>query len=108
MPWATPNRIPNYEHYQMVFELLVPYLGHVHIKSGRWVSEPAEPPFDAVWKHQSAPMRDGCVDFIFLVRSLKAVGYDGWLSFEDFSSEKTQAEKVADNIAFMKEIEALA
>lgn len=97
-----------YENYQLALELLGPYLGHVHIKNARWASRPGEAPVEALWKHESSPMRDGCVDFVFLVRSLKAVGYDGWLSFEDFSSEKSQAEKVADNITFMREIEAVA
>jgi len=96
-----------YEHYQMVFEMLGPYLAHVHIKNGRWAADPAEAPYARKWKNESAPMRDGCVDFEFLVRSLKSVGYDGWLSFEDFSSEATQEEKVRDNIQFMKEVEAL-
>lgn len=97
-----------YEHYQMVFEMLGPYLAHVHIKNGRWMPHPADPPFTRTWKNEAAPMRDGCVDFEFLIRSLNAVGYDGWLSFEDFSNESTQAEKVTENIAFMKEIAALA
>lgn len=94
------------EHYQMVFEMLGPYLAHVHIKNGRWVAEPADPPYVRRWKPESAPMRDGCVDFEFLLRSLKAVGYDSWLSFEDFSSEASQEEKVRDNITFIKEIES--
>lgn len=94
-----------YEHYQMIFEMLGPYLAHVHIKNGRWSAAPAESPYTRTWKNESAPMRDGCVDFEFLIRSLKSVGYDGWLSFEDFSDEAPQAEKVTDNIAFMKEIE---
>ena len=94
-----------YEHYQMIFEMLGPYLAHVHIKNGRWSATSAESPYKRTWKHESAPMRDGCVDFEFLIRSLKSVGYDGWLSFEDFSDEAPQAEKVTDNIAFMKEIE---
>ena len=93
------------QHYQMVFEMMGPYLAHVHIKNGRWSATPAESPYKRTWKHESAPMRDGCVDFEFLIRSLKSVGYDGWLSFEDFSDEATQAEKITDNIAFMKEIE---
>lgn len=97
-----------YEHYQMVFEMLGPYLAHVHIKNGRWTAEPADPPYTRNWKHESAPMRDGCVDFEFLVRSLRAVGYDGWLSFEDFSAEASQDEKLRDNIAFMKEVESRA
>ena len=97
-----------YEHYQMVFEILGPYLAHVHIKNGRWIPHPGEPPFTRIWKNEPAPMRDGCVDFEFLIRSLKSVGYDGWLSFEDFSSEASQEEKVRDNIAFMKEIESRA
>lgn len=94
-----------YEHYQMAFEMLGDYLAHVHIKTNRWVSEPADAPLKKKWKCEGAPLREGIVDFTFLLKSLKAVGYDRWLSFEDFSSEATQEEKVRDNIAFMKEIE---
>jgi sugar phosphate isomerase/epimerase len=95
-----------YEHYQMAFEMLGDHLAHVHIKTNHWTSEPADPPLTVKWKAGWCPLRKGVVDFTFLLKSLQAVGYDGWLSFEDFSDEASQEEKVLDNIAFVKEIEA--
>jgi sugar phosphate isomerase/epimerase len=52
-------------------------------------------------------MRKGVVDFVDVLRGLKKVGYDGWLSFEDFSQEKSQAERVKDNLVYIKEVEEI-
>lgn len=95
-----------YENYQMGFEVLGPYLAHVHIKNAGWVSEPAEAPREWTWKGVSMPMRKGVVDFKVLLTALKKVGYDGWLSFEDFSQEQSQADRVRDNLVFLKEVAA--
>ena len=57
------------------------------------------------WKGVAAPMRKGVVDYEEVLRGLKKVGYEGWLSFEDFSQEKGQAERVRDNLVFIKEVE---
>ena len=49
-------------------------------------------------------MRKGVVDYADVLRGLKKVGYDGWLSFEDFSQEVGQAERVRDNLVYIKEV----
>jgi sugar phosphate isomerase/epimerase len=96
-----------FENYQMGFEILGPYLAHVHVKNGGWASEPAEAPREVMWKGVATPMRKGVVDFVDVLRGLKKVGYDGWLSFEDFSQEKSQAERVKDNLVYIKEVEEI-
>ena len=53
-----------------------------------------------------APMREEVVNMATLMKALRAVGYDRWLSFEDFSTAQPQAARVADNLAFMKAVEA--
>ena len=93
-----------YENYQLGFEVLGPYLAHVHIKNAGWTSEPAEAPRELQWKGTSMPMRKGVVDYSVVLGALKKVGYDGWLSFEDFSQEQSQAERVKDNLVFIKEV----
>lgn len=95
-----------FENYQMGFELLGPYLAHVHVKNAGWVSELAEAPRELQWKGKSMPMRKGVVDYGVVLGALKKVAYDGWLSFEDFSQEQGQAERVKDNLVFIKEVEA--
>lgn len=96
-----------YESYKNGVELLGPYLAHVHIKNSMPISEPAKSgPQRVFWKTAAAPLRFGQVDFVNLLGVLKKAGYAGWLSVEDFSTESSQEEKVKDNIAFLKEIEA--
>ena len=94
-----------FENYQMGFELLGPYLAHVHVKNAGWVSEPAEAPYELKWKGTAMPMRKGVVDYAEVLGALNKVGYDGWLSFEDFSQEKNQEARVRDNLVFIKELE---
>ena len=88
----------------MGFEILGPYLAHVHVKNAGWISESAEAPREVQWKGVAAPMRKGVVDYADVLRGLKNVGYDGWLSFEDFSQEMGQAERVRDNLVYIKEV----
>ena len=94
-----------FENYQAGLEMLGEYLAHVHIKNSMPVSEPADGPQKLKWKVTFAPFRKGMVDFKALLSALKKCGYNGWLSFEDFSLEASTADKVKDNLALLKEIE---
>ncbi len=44
------------------------------------------------------------VDLAALVRALRAVGSDGWLSFEDFTTDRLLAGRIADNLAYVKQM----
>jgi sugar phosphate isomerase/epimerase len=94
-----------FENYQAGLEMLGEYLAHVHIKNAQPVVRPSDGPQQQNWKVEAAPLRKGMVDFKALFSALKKGGYNGWLSIEDFSLEASQAEKIKDNIAFLKEIE---
>lgn len=93
-----------FEQYKFGFELLGDYLDHVHIKNARWVekgkNENGSSTFEAEW----CPIKKGQVNFNILLADLKATGYDGWLSFEDFSSEQTTDEKLKCSLEFIKGI----
>lgn len=72
-----------YENYRMGLELLGPYLAHVHVKNAAWV--PGEKPEDP-WTCRMVGMDRGIVDWLQVLKDLKAVGYDGWFGVEDFSN----------------------
>lgn len=89
-----------YEEYQMALEILGPYLDLVHIKNAKWVKKEVDgkEKYAADW----APFTDGHADFEKIFRALKAVGYDGYVSFEDFSSAETSDEKLKTDISYIR------
>jgi sugar phosphate isomerase/epimerase len=87
-----------YEQYRMGLELLGPYLAHVHLKNAHWQRSESNRAWHATW----APLSGGVVDIAALLAALRGVGYDGWVTFEDFSTEQPAAERVRDNLAYVK------
>ena len=96
------------ERHESAFELLGPYLAHVHIKNARWV--PAAPDADGIvaWHNEWAPLRTGQADVRAYLTALVRHGYDGWVTVEDFSTELPLAERTADNLAFLRDAYAVA
>lgn len=66
------------ESWQMGLELLGPYLDYVHAKNIAWVRESGK------WRWVFASMSEGQVDWGEVMRALERVGYDGYISFENF------------------------
>jgi sugar phosphate isomerase/epimerase len=66
------------EAWQLGLELIGPYLDYVHAKNVSWVRE------NGVWRWRFEAMDRGQVDWREVARVLKKVGYDGWISFENF------------------------
>ena len=66
------------EAWQMGLELLGPYLDYVHAKNIAWVRE------KGAWRWVFASMTEGQVDWAEVMRLLRRVGYDGYVSFENF------------------------
>lgn len=94
-----------YESYLNGVQILGKYLAHVHIKNA--VIVPTEQDKELGYQRYSgqwAPMRKGMVDFPALLSALKAVGYDGWLSLEDFSTELSTRDKLADDREFLLKV----
>ena len=88
------------------FQLLGPYLAHVHVKNAAWL--PGEPEADGTvrWHHAWAPLRTGTGDVEAYFTALHAYGYDGWVTVEDFSTELPLAERTRDNLAYLREVES--
>ncbi|APO48254.1 xylose isomerase [Paenibacillus xylanexedens] len=87
-----------YENHRMGLELLGPYLAHVHVKNAGWFEPEGKESqkanvtekssgvaLNANWKCHWTPLTEGMVDWVQMVRDLRAVGYDGYYGIEDFS-----------------------
>ena len=93
------------EQTKMGLEILGPYLAHVHAKNGAWTRIENPKPGEHPWAGGiGAPLDEGIADWRKIIAALKAVGYDGWISFEDFSSGRTTEEKVKFNIEYLKSL----
>ncbi len=96
--------VEGYEQYQMALELLGPYLSHVHVKNCAW-SKTGEIDGVAKWAWQMVATKKGQVDWPKVLTILRKVGYDGWLSFEDFSEGDTRV-KLSEALSYLKSLEA--
>jgi sugar phosphate isomerase/epimerase len=97
-----------FTEYRAGLEALGPYLRHVHLKSGQWVRDGERADGSTNWSGVPARLRDGIVDVPALFVALRAVGYDRWITFEDFSTEVPLAERIRDNLAYAKAAERAA
>ena len=88
------------------FQLLGPYFAHVHVKNVRWVAGPAEDDGTVRWHHEWATLRGGQADVDAYFTALHTFGYDGWVTAEDFSTELPLRERTADNLAYLRAVEA--
>ena len=93
-----------YENWRMGLELLGPYLHHVHVKNAVWKEAEILEDGTTLWRCDHAPVHKGVANWHEIMDDLKAVGYDGWLSFEDFSAEEPTWEKCRRNLAYLKSL----
>ena len=93
-----------YEQYRIGLEVLGPYLAHVHVKNAAWRIVGQRADGSNEWRAEFATLRGGSVDLRALLRALHNVGYDSWLSFEDFSSERPLGERVVDNLGYIRSL----
>lgn len=70
--------VEGYEDRRIATELLGPYLHHVHLKNA---VSPVEGP-------RWTPLDDGAVDVPGVLGHLREIGYEGWVSLEDLSTER--------------------
>lgn len=91
-----------HEQYRMGLEVLGPYLAHVHLKNAQWKIVGTRPDGSTEWQATWAGISTGIVDMHALFRALRQIGYDGWLSFEDFSTDVALAERLRANIKYIR------
>ncbi|MBC7327882.1 sugar phosphate isomerase/epimerase [bacterium] len=90
--------VEGYEAWKMGLEILGSHLAHTHAKNTGWFRR------DGKWEFSFVPMDEGIADWKQILLSLKAVGYEGWISFEDFSDLPLD-EKLKKNIELCKQWE---
>ncbi|OGO06769.1 MAG: hypothetical protein A2Y73_08615 [Chloroflexi bacterium RBG_13_56_8] len=56
------------------------------------------------WQAAAAALGAGLIDFRQFMGDLRAVGYDGWCSFEDFSDSGTTGEKLGRNLEYIRSL----
>lgn len=89
------------EDYKMALEILGPYLDLIHIKNAKWEQDKESGIFKPTW----ASFQKGFADFKDFITVLKEWGYDGYITFEDFSSEEDSLQKLRSNLHYIKSIE---
>jgi sugar phosphate isomerase/epimerase len=90
-----------YEQYKMGLELLGDFVHHIHIKDAAWtIDHTREKVFMPKW----SPIGEGSVDFAALASAIHSVGYDRYVSFEDFSGKHSCDEKLINSLAYMKSL----
>ncbi|MEA2586545.1 MAG: hypothetical protein QOF33_4630, partial [Thermomicrobiales bacterium] len=91
-----------HEQYRLGLETLGPYLAHVHAKNSGWRQSGRRADGSRAWQAEWAPLDAGIVDLRGLFAALRQVGYDGWVSVEDFTTERPLAERVRENLRYLR------
>lgn len=90
-------------------EALGPYMAYVHGKNLllRQTGQTDDEPKRATWTHEKCSLDAGVVDFVELFFALKTVGYNGWVSFEEFFKD-SPAEELEKGLRFARQCLAAA
>ena len=108
-----------FECWRMGFELLGPYLHEVHAKNALWQpvdelpqgalvmapspSETQKNDGTTLWSPTFSGLPQGFANWQQIMDDLTAVGYDGWIAFEDFSQPEADLDEVCTrNLAYIK------
>lgn len=86
------------------FQMLGPYLAHVHVKNVAWRPTGRAADGSTTWTAEWATLRDGQADIEGYFKALDSYGYDGWVTVEDFSTELPLEERTRDNLAYLRDI----
>ncbi|MEW1808759.1 sugar phosphate isomerase/epimerase family protein [Pseudarthrobacter sp. NPDC080039] len=90
--------VEGYEDHAMALQILGQHLSHVHLKNAAYFPDPEGGP----WKHRWTPIDEGIVDVDRVLSLLEASGYSGWISVEDFSTSRSDMDKLAFNAAYLR------
>jgi sugar phosphate isomerase/epimerase len=98
--------IEGHEDYAAAFDMLGPYLAHVHVKNVAWRPVGGSSvDSGTAWAEEWATLRDGQADIEAYFRALHAAGYDGWVTCEDFSTTVPLPQRTRDNLAYLTAVE---
>lgn len=86
------------------FQMLGPYLAHVHVKNVAWRPTGHTADGATTWTAEWATLRAGQADIEGYFKALDTHGYRGWVTVEDFCTEVPLAERTRDNLAYLRDI----
>jgi sugar phosphate isomerase/epimerase len=89
-----------FEGFNLSLELLGPYLAHVHVAGRKPVIEEQQTDGTAVWGWEATSLAEGMLNYEQCFRDLKAIGYAGYVSLEDFRLTDTRT-KLEEGIAYL-------
>lgn len=93
-----------YENYQMGLEIIGNYLTHVHVKNATYALSTSDGIDASTWKVNWSAIDKGAAHWPNVIKALKAIGYDGWMSMEDFSLSQTTESLLQHNISYIKSL----
>lgn len=103
--WDPANQVTEgSEVYKMALEIAGEYLAEVHAKNVRYAATDNRIAGQRIWRIDNAPLRDGIVDWPEVIKALQAAGYNGWIFFEDFSTELPLLDRMRDNLTWFREL----
>ena len=93
-----------FETFRLAMELLGPYLQHCH--AGGWRPCPGSRREDGTleWSYEGCDLADGILDVRQFVTDLKTVGYDRFVSVEDFR-EMDYTEKLSAQLRYLRALD---
>ncbi|HEU5471013.1 MAG TPA: sugar phosphate isomerase/epimerase family protein [Actinophytocola sp.] len=98
--------IEGQEDYLAAFQMLGDYLAHVHVKNAVWRAVGPGQDGSTRWREEWAPLRDGQADVAGYFEALRAHGYDGWVTVEDFSTVLPLERRLRENLAYLRRVSA--
>lgn len=102
--WDPGNQVvEGSEVYSMALETAGEYLAEVHVKNMKQVPCKSEDG-RVIWKAVPCPVSDGIVDWPAVIDALGRFGYDGWLFYEDFSSDSPTRVKLQEFLPWFRNL----
>jgi len=102
--YDVPNMIRvGIEETRMGMELLGPYLAHCHIGNGVPVAVERDADGKMQWRWTFTSLKEGVANIPQIIKDLKAVGYTGAISLEEFGPGDDHA-KVKDEGAYLRHL----
>jgi len=93
-----------FETFRIGLELLGPYLAHCHAGGWRPIEKGRREDGTMEWTYEGCDLSDSILDIGEFMADLKAVGYEGFVSIEDFRVMDPR-EKLKRQIEYLKSIE---
>jgi len=88
-----------YEDHRIGFDLLGPYVHHVHLKNGGVTRDAS-----GRWRPTWTPLDDGVVRVDEFLALLRTMGYTGWISIEDLSTCRDPVETMSFNAEYLSRV----